>query len=127
MELIKKIGKRESPDVEHPQYWGLFYCPFCKKEVESHISNGRRNRSCGCQSHATITKHGCSRSKSNHYPLYMVWAHMKQRCSNPLKDNYHHYGGRGIEVCKEWDENFTVFHEWAKRNGWFEITTEVIE
>ena len=33
---------------------------------------------------------------------------MKQRCENKNNDNYTHYGGRGITICKEWMkfENF---------------------
>lgn len=29
---------------------------------------------------------------------------MKGRCLNENNTNYHHYGGRGIKVCKEWME-----------------------
>jgi hypothetical protein len=27
---------------------------------------------------------------------------MKARCNNAQHPNYHHYGGRGIKVCKRW-------------------------
>ena len=27
---------------------------------------------------------------------------MMQRCTNPNRDNYEAYGGRGISVCKRW-------------------------
>ena len=43
---------------------------------------------------------------------------MKQRCNNPNKSNYERYGGRGIKVCKEWEENFTAFETWALANGY---------
>lgn len=45
--------------------------------------------------------------KSKHY-LYPTWSAMVARCTNPNKDNYHRYGGRGITVCSTWMsfENF---------------------
>ena len=42
---------------------------------------------------------------------------MKQRCLNPNKHNYHRYGGRGIQVCKEWLRS-APFIEWALNNGY---------
>ena len=43
---------------------------------------------------------------------------MKQRCNNPNKSNYKRYGGRGIKVCKEWEDDFTTFEKWALDNGY---------
>jgi len=67
----------------------------------------KRLRSCGClrkelliKSHTT---HGLSEK-----PVYITWAIMIQRCTNPKHPNYKYYGGRGIKICKEWMrfENF---------------------
>ena len=33
---------------------------------------------------------------------------MRQRCRNPKNKNFRHYGGRGIRICKRWD-NFEIF------------------
>lgn len=49
--------------------------------------------------------------------LHSVWADMKRRCKNPSRENYPHYGGRGITVCPEW-EDFNNFYEWAIANGY---------
>lgn len=35
-------------------------------------------------------RHGMNKS-----PEHRAWVHMKQRCNNPNKREYHHYGGRG--------------------------------
>ena len=50
--------------------------------------------------------------------LYEIWRSMKQRCNNPNKSNYKRYGGRGIKVCKEWEDDFTTFEKWALDNGY---------
>lgn len=41
--------------------------------------------------------HGESKSR-----MYKIWAGMIQRCSNPNRDAFKYYGGRGIKVCKRW-------------------------
>ena len=52
------------------------------------------------------------------HPLYGVWRSMKQRCYNPNRREYPHYGGRGIGVCHEWNESFKAFYDWAIGNGY---------
>jgi len=34
--------------------------------------------------------------------LYNTWANMIQRCTNPNRPDYKHWGGRGITVCERW-------------------------
>ena len=48
-----------------------------------------------------------SHQMKNH-PLYSSWAGMRARCNNPKHVSYKNYGGRGIKVCKRWD-NFALF------------------
>lgn len=43
---------------------------------------------------------------------------MRDRCKNPNNPAHHHYGGRGITVCREWDESYYAFKEWAEANGY---------
>jgi len=61
-----------------------------------------RGMSNGCPS-CSSTTHGEIWS-----PEYMVWKAMRQRCNCPTTLNYHDYGGRGITICKRWD-NFVSF------------------
>lgn len=42
----------------------------------------------------------------------------RQRCYNPNHRNYKAYGGKGVKVCKEWQENTGAFIEWALANGY---------
>ena len=53
-----------------------------------------------------------------HTRLYNIWRSMNQRCYNPNCRNYNRYGGRGIRVCDEWKNDFSVFAEWAFANGY---------
>jgi len=55
--------------------------------------------------------------------LYRIWSNMKQRCNNPLNPYYQKYGGRGIDVCDEWQSDFPTFAKWAKDNGYTDDLT----
>lgn len=48
---------------------------------------------------------------------------MKARCYNATHDRYKDYGARGIVVCDEWLNDFTVFYDWAMNNGYKENLT----
>ena len=48
--------------------------------------------------------------KNTDHPLYKRWAAMRQRCNNPNCAAYPKYGGRGIKICKRWDD-FWLFVE----------------
>lgn len=51
-------------------------------------------------------RHGMNKS-----PEHRAWVHMRQRCSNPRKREWPHYGGRGIKVCEAWEQSFLAFYE----------------
>lgn len=61
------------------------------------------SKSCGCLKSEklleSITKHGLHNTRE-----YKIWKKMRQRCRNPLDPAYPDYGGRGILVCKRWDD-----------------------
>lgn len=79
------------------------------------LENGRV-KSCGCLKAERIGNlnktHGESGSR-----LWRVWVAMRRRCNNK---NDKDYGGRGIRVCEEWDNNFSSFKEWAYEHGYDE-------
>lgn len=52
-------------------------------------------------------KHGQAR-RGKLSPLYVRWAGMKQRCTDPNHAAYKNYGGRGIRLHKAWLD-FAVF------------------
>lgn len=113
------IDEIESTIKSNGQTQRQFRCLcYCGKETIGkldYLRNGNKT-SCGCirgkdgKHHQTGTR------------LYRIWSNMKQRCTLITHEKYHHYGGRGIEVCKEW-QNFETFYEWAMSNGYSDELT----
>lgn len=91
----------------------------CGSTSEVRVSNLRNGNStsCGCfQQEVTgdrVRSHGESRTL-----LYQVWVTMKTRCGNPVATDYDYYGGRGIRVCAEWEDDYVAFATWAKATGY---------
>ena len=50
--------------------------------------------------------------------LYSIWNTCRKRTLNPKNKDYPHYGGRGIRMCKEWEEDFETFRQWAMTHGY---------
>ena len=63
-------------------------------------------------------KHGLTETR-----LYRIFTNMKQRCYNPNNPKYANYGGKGVEVCNEWLDNFQTFYDWAMANGYHDYLT----
>lgn len=55
--------------------------------------------------------------------LYDIWHGMIRRCHDPRRKDYPKYGGRGIKVCDEWRESYSVFEKWAIAHGYKEGMT----
>ena len=58
-------------------------------------------------------KHGFA----NHR-LYKIYIDIKSRCRNKKHISYNGYGGRGIDICQQWDKNPGMFVEYCLENGW---------
>lgn len=63
---------------------------------------GRRKTQHGADGRIVPQHGGCGT------PEYEAWKSMRKRCLFPWNHNYPNYGGRGIVICKEWEE-FSVF------------------
>jgi hypothetical protein len=72
-------------------------------------------KSCGCFKNETKSNYKNGLRK---HPLYSVWANIKQRCLNKKQPKYNDYGGRGIIICKEWENSFEIFYKWCLDNNW---------
>ncbi|MFI7073581.1 hypothetical protein [Micromonospora sediminicola] len=76
---------------------------------------------CGCQSKARWSAVGKSNREHGHRrptpsPTYRSWQAMRDRCYRPSTNGYASFGGRGIEVCDRWRDNFGAFlHDMGER------------
>lgn len=57
--------------------------------------------------------HGYNKTK-----IWRTYYNIKQRCNNPKHPRYNDYGGRGIKMCKEWEDDIMNFINWAKENNY---------
>lgn len=68
--------------------------------------------SCGCNQNPKRVTYNYK------HPLYKIWQSMRGRCYNTNDPAYFNYGGRGVRVCYEWDNDFQPFYDWCIANGW---------
>lgn len=107
-------------------------------QMQPHIQGEKTEWLCKCDcgrekvAKGIYLKNGTTKDCGNHksfsyrltYPrLYSIWTDMRQRCNNPNNNRSKDYGGRGIEVCDEWDNDFQRFAEWALQNGYADNLT----
>ena len=84
--------------------------------------------SCGCLTgelaRMRALKHGDAKMRNGKETrLYSIWINMKDRCLNSCSNNYQYYGRKGISVCPEWINDYSVFKEWALTAGYRERLT----
>lgn len=65
-------------------------------------------RSCGCLNRSLRTEFKRE---------YGIWQMMRRRCNNDTHIHFKHYGGRGIKVCAEWDDDKTGFEAFFAHMG----------
>lgn len=119
----RKFGRLTSVSVVYKnkyneEYWNCV-CDCGNKVVvrKSHLLQGKIV-SCKCfqkeRRMQGISKIKCL-SKTR---LYRIWQNMKNRCYYKKHPEAKYWGGKGIEVCKEWKESFINFYEWAMQHGY---------
>lgn len=100
-------------------YWlCLCKCGNMVSVLREHLISNKI-RSCKCLLKEANWLHG-EATRDKRTKLYGVFNGMKQRCSNPRRDSYKDYGGRGVTVCDEWKNSFEIFRDWSLNNGYKE-------
>ncbi len=94
----------------------------CGEETEvsrGHLKSGKV-KTCGCSKgmRTQKIKHSLEINDSDLKRLRSIRGNMIERCYNSNNKSFSNYGGRGIEVCKEWIESPLAFCIWAKNNGY---------
>jgi len=117
--LIEDLGSKcLSKTSTRKRRYGLYRCE-CGNEftaVTERIVSGS-TKSCGCyqkkRASESSLKHGMSYTR-----IHKIWIGINKRISNPKDSAFKMYGGRGIQICSEWKDDFTKFHNWAVENGY---------
>ena len=119
MKLIKDLGQEYATEKsKRKDKFGIYECSKCGNHFRSRTANIKNGttKSCGCILKEKTSKrlkeqnfkHGYSKTR-----LYSIWKDMNKRCRHH-KD----YKGRGINVCKNWEDNFLNFRQWSLENGY---------
>lgn len=105
-----------------PQYLCVCDCGNRKIIKSNNLLNGKTH-SCGCLKKKMMAdkqyKHGDTGGhigKSTR--LYSIWSAMKERCNHQGFRQWKDYGGRGIKVCDEWNNDYSAFKTWAMSHGY---------
>lgn len=72
-------------------------------------------KSCGCL-RDEVRKQPKTHGKAGS-PEHRSWANMLQRCFNPKREKYRHYGGRNISVCERWLKFENFLEDMGERPG----------
>ena len=115
----QKFGRMTVIEISHRNGKGrVFWKCLCDCGKEKAVSSWHLRlggtKSCGCL-HTDFAKSGKSNRKhgdANGGKLtteYWRWQSMKARCYNPHNRSYPAYGGRGINICDRWKNDYAAF------------------
>ncbi len=117
--LIEDLGSYfPNETAKHKIHFAMYECK-CGTTFKARVGNvnSGATSSCGCFKRQSNTKrlttHGMTGSK-----LFKVLASIRRRTTNEKSANFKYYGGRGITLCKEWDESPELFYLWAIKTGY---------
>jgi hypothetical protein len=94
----------------HPQWVCRCDCGNLITKTYRGLTTGKDVPNCGCVNNKRTAERSTTHGKV-YDPLWIVWCGMKERCNNPNSTGYSNYGGRGIKVCDEWNNDFQKFYD----------------
>ena len=112
--VLKRVENRN----KEPYYLCKCVCGN-EKVIRGKDLKYNKIKSCGCLNRENTIKrnlkHGLRYTR-----IYKIWLLMKNRCFNSKYHSFKNYGGRGITVCNEWENDFMSFYNWAMSNNYKE-------
>ena len=118
--LIKDLGMIFTAEyIKQKRRYGIYKCGFCGTNFKANTYDINRGhtKSCGCYRKRRVSKthktHGLSNTRLNR-----IWSNIKSRTLNIKTKQFPDYGGRGINICDEWKNDFMSFYNWALSNGY---------
>ena len=121
--VLEYAGKKKSGSQNKTLWKCLCDCGNEKITDVGALRSGHTT-SCGCLHKEMFGALNRKHNLAHKCNLYSVWKSMNGRCKNPKDKSYKNYGGRGIEVCKEWQNDFKAFYDWAYSVGYNEKKTD---
>ena len=113
---LKVMGLTDSGGKQGCYWLCECTCGAIKPVAGTHLRRGN-TKSCGCLQKELMSQRAKKKtgSKNNRYKHglsqtleFKAWTRMRNRCENERNRAYSRYGGRGIQICKRWQdfENF---------------------
>lgn len=90
--------------------------------VEEYSLKSGKSTSCGCKNRKVRVRMGYKYTESE-TRLHQIYWKMCNRCNNSNSKDYEDYGGRGIKICEEWENDINAFIKWALDNGYADTLT----
>ena len=119
--VVKQLDNKQYPKL----YGRIIYECLCDCGNTTIVTRSKlllnHTKSCGC-----LRKSNAAQLFSTHKQtgtrLFNIFYGIKQRCCNPNAPAYPKYGGRGITLCDEWnnENGFENFYNWAMQNDYQE-------
>jgi hypothetical protein len=113
MKILKDLGKLETKAGSNKfARYAICECNSCHVAFKVRMNSTKAKEQTICIT-CSSTKHNLATT-----PLYAIWNGIRQRCYNPKRKDFNHYGGVGVTMCDEWKDDVIAFSTWCLSNGW---------